>query len=186
MKNLLLLIILVLLSTKLFAQVPTPNLANGQNVCVNDVHFYGDQTIDPTSTYQFSILPIQPFNTVNQQIEVTWTLPGIYTITMVKTNANGCELTTTATINVNDIIIATIDPIEICEGDPVQNITGQNLGNNPVFSGTGVNGNTFNPAGLSAGIYNITVNSTLPNGCLITGIGTATIYSIPSGIIYTD
>jgi hypothetical protein len=105
---------------------------------------------------------------------------------MTETNANGCELITTAVINVSDAVTATINPIEICEGEPVQNITGQNLGNNPVFSGIGVTGNTFDPAGLSAGVYNITVNSTSPNGCLITGIGTATIYSTPTGVIYTD
>jgi hypothetical protein len=186
MKKILLILFLSVLTSTLLSQVPTPNIANGQSVCVNDVHYYGDQIIDPTATYQFSINPIQPFVASGQQIQVTWSTPGIYTITMTETNANGCELITTAVINVSDAVTATINPIEICEGEPVQNITGQNLGNNPVFSGIGVTGNTFDPAGLSAGVYNITVNSTSPNGCLITGIGIVTIYSTPTGVIYTD
>lgn len=186
MKNLLFSIIILLTSLTIYGQVPTPNVANGQSVCPNDVHVYGDQIIDPTSTYQFNIVPAQVFNIIGQQIQVTWTTPGVYTITMIETNAAGCEFTTTAQVTVQNTVQATIDPITVCQDGTVQNITGQNLGTNPVFSGTGVSGSTFNPAGLSSGVYNITVTSQTANGCPIAGVGTVTIEPLPTGIIYTD
>ena len=186
MKNLLFSIILLLTCFTVNAQVPTPNVANGQSVCPNDVHFYGDQFIDATSTYQFNISPAQAFNVIGQQIEVTWTTPGVYTITMIETNASGCEFTTTAQIVVQNSVQAIIDPITVCQDGAIQNITGQNLGTNPVFNGTGVSGSTFNPSGLASGVYNITVTSQTANGCPITGTGTVTIEPLPTGIIYTD
>ena len=186
MKNLLFSIIIILNSVCAFAQVPTPNLADGQTVCPNEVHFYGDQIIDPTSTYQFSIAPVQPFTSANQQIEVTWTTPGVYTITMIETNSAGCQFTTTAQIIVQNITQAVIDPIVVCQGGNIQNITGTNLGTNPVFNGVGVSGTSFNPTGLAPGVYNISVVSQTANGCSIIGAGTATVEPLPSGIIYTD
>jgi len=186
MKNLLFSIVILLTSLTAYSQVPTPNAANGQTVCPNETHFYGDQVIDPTSTYQFSIVPAQPFTVSSQQIQVTWTTPGVYTMTMIETNASGCQFTTTAQITVQNAVTATIDPIVVCEGGIAQNITGQNLGSNPVFSGTGVNGTTFNPSGLLAGNYTITVTSQTAGGCPITGTGTVTVEPLPTGIIYTD
>ena len=112
--------------------------------------------------------------------------PGTYTITMIETNSSGCQSTTTAQVVVQNIVQATINPIVVCEQGTIQNITGQNLGVNPVYNGPGIVGNTFNPAGLSPGVYNITVNSQTANGCPITGVGTATIEPLPTGTIYTD
>jgi len=186
MKNLLFSIIILLTSLTAYCQVPTPNAANGQTVCPNETHFYGDQVIDPTSTYQFSIVPAQPFTAASQQIQVTWATPGVYTMTMIETNAAGCQFTTTAQITVQNIVQATVNPIVVCEGGLVQNITGQNLGINPVFSGTGVSGTTFNPAGLAPGTYTITVTSQTANGCPVTGTGTVTVEPLPTGVIYTD
>ena len=48
MKNLLLSLIFILVNVTLFAQVPTPNVADGQIVCPNAVHFYGDQVVNST------------------------------------------------------------------------------------------------------------------------------------------
>jgi hypothetical protein len=186
MKNLFLLLIFILVNVTLFAQVPTPNVADGQIVCPNAVHFYGDQVVNPTSTYTFSIVPAQAFTTVGQQIQVTWVTPGVYTMTMTETNAAGCQFVTVAQITVQPNVIATIDPIVICQDGADVVITGQNLGTNPVFNGPGVSGNVFDPTGLAPGIYNITVTSQTANGCSITGTGTATVEPLPTGIIYTD
>ena len=147
MKNLFLLLIFILVNVTLFAQVPTPNAANGQIVCPNEVHFYGDQVVNSTSTYTFSIVPAQTFTTVGQQIQVTWVTPGIYTMTMTETNAAGCQFVTVAQITVQPNVIATIDPIVICQDGADVVITGQNLGTNPVFNGPGVSGNVFDPTG---------------------------------------
>lgn len=186
MKNLFLSLIFILLTSTVFGQVPTPNVADGQIVCPNEMHYYGDQVVNPTSTYTFSIVPAQAFTTVGQQIQVTWVTPGVYTMTMTETNSAGCQFVTVAQITVQPNVIATIDPIVICQdgGDVV--ITGQNLGVNPIFNGTGVFGNTFDPTGLAPGVYNINVVSQTANGCSITGTGTATVEPLPTGIIYTD
>jgi len=186
MKNLLLSLIFILVNITLFAQVPTPNIADGQIVCPNAVHFYGDQVVNPTSTYTFSIIPAQAFTIVGQQIQVTWVIPGVYTMTMTETNSAGCQFVTIAQITVQPNIIATIDPIVVCQNGGDVPITGQNLGVNPIFNGTGVAGNIFDPTGLAPGVYNINVVSQTANGCSITGTGIATVEPLPTGIIYTD
>lgn len=186
MKSLFLSFIFILVSISILAQVPTPNIADGQVVCPNEMHYYGDQIVNPTSTYNFSIVPAQTFTTVGQQIQVTWTTPGVYTMTMTETNSAGCQVVTVAQITVQPNVIATIDPIVVCQNAADVVITGQNLGVNPIFNGTGVFGNVFDPAGLAPGIYNITVTSQTTNGCSITGTGTVTINPLPTGIIYTD
>lgn len=186
MKSLFLSFIFILVGTNILAQVPTPNIADGQVVCPNEMHYYGDQVVNPTSTYTFSIVPAQVFTTVGQQIQVTWVTPGVYTMTMTETNSAGCQFVTIAQITVQPNVIATIDPIVLCQDGGNVTITGQNLGTNPIFNGPGVSGNTFNPAGLAPGTYNITVVSQTANGCSITGAGTATVEPLPTGIIYTD
>ena len=168
------------------AQVPTPNIANGQQVCLGETNFYGDAIIDPASTYDFSIDNSQAFTVVGQQIEVDWTTAGVYTIEMIETNASGCEFITTATITVIDVIVATVDPISVCEDGFLQTITGSNLGLTPVYSGTGVSGTEFDPTGLAPGDYTITVTSTTVNGCPVSGTGIATVETLPTGVIYTD
>lgn len=186
MKKVIFLIVFLLVSLIGYAQVPTPNLAQGQILCVGENHYYGDQVLDPTSTYSFTISGGQPFTIVGQQINVTWNTVGTYTITMIETNAAGCQFTTTATITVSPAGIAILDPIVVCEEGSTQLITGTNLGVNPVFSGPGITSNTFNPTGLAPGTYNYTVTSTNANGCPITGTGTITITPLPTGTIYTD
>jgi len=110
----------------------------------------------------------------------------VYTMTMTETNSAGCQVVTVAQITVQPNVIAIIDPIVVCQDAADVVITGQNLGVNPIFNGTGVFGNVFDPAGLAPGIYNITVTSQTTNGCSITGTGTVTINPLPTGIIYTD
>ena len=186
MKNLVLSIIFILLCVSSYAQVPTPLVANGQTVCVGANHHYGDQVITPSSTYTFSILPIQAFSVVGKQINVTWTTQGTYTMTMTETTAAGCLYTTTCIITVQPPTTVSLNPIVVCQDGLPQTITGTNIGLNPSFSGTGVSNNTFNPAGISPGIYTINLTSTTANGCTTVGTTTATINPLPTGIIYTD
>ena len=96
MKKIIFTLILTILSVVGYSQVPTPNPANGDFYCPNDVQVYGDQVIDPNATYSFSITPAFPFNVISggDQIEVTWTTPGVYTIefdkgvVQIETNVN--------------------------------------------------------------------------------------------------
>ena len=101
MKKIILTLILTVLSIVGYSQVPTPNPANGDFYCPNDVQVYGDQVIDPLATYSFTIVPAFPFNVISggDQIEVTWTNPGVYTISITKTIGQ-CSSTAQATITV--------------------------------------------------------------------------------------
>lgn len=190
-KYILLLLTFCLLSNFANAQVPTPNAANGQQYCVGTTVVYGDAP-QPTlgSTYSFNITgtSAQTFTNIssNTQIQVLWNTPGSYTITMTETSAAGCIITTQSNITVAPAIVATIDPITVCENGATQPITGLNLGINPVYSGTGVVANVFDPTGLAPGVYNISVTSTDANGCSITGTGTATVSPLPNATINSD
>ena len=186
MKNLVVSIIFILLCATCYAQVPTPIVANGQTVCVGANHHYGDQVITPSSTYAFSITPVQAFSVVVKQINVTWTVQGVYTMTMTETTSAGCLYTTTCIITVLPPITVALDPIVVCQDGLPQTITGTNIGSNPSFSGVGVSNNTFNPSGIAPGIYTINLTSTTASGCVTVGTTTATINPLPTGIIYTD
>lgn len=186
MKNLVLSIIFILLCVSSYAQVSTPFVANGQTVCVGANHHYGDQIITPSSNYAFSIVPVQAYSTVGQQINVTWTTAGTYTMTMTETTSAGCLYTTTCIITVLPPITVSLNPIVVCQDGLPQTITGTNIGSNPSFSGVGVSNNIFNPTGIVPGIYTINLTSTTANGCIIIGTTTATVNPLPTGIIYTD
>ncbi|MEZ4959442.1 MAG: gliding motility-associated C-terminal domain-containing protein [Saprospiraceae bacterium] len=80
-------------------------------------------------------------------------LSGIITLTFTPT-AGQCATTATTTINVNVPItpIITGVPAAICQSDPAIPLPTGQSGINGNWSGTGVSGNTFNPAGLSGNI----------------------------------
>ena len=180
MKKLLILLLLTLLSVTVYAQVPTPNPANNTFYCPNEVQVYGDQVIDPLATYSFSITPAFPFTIISggDQIEVTWTTPGAYTIEITKTIGE-CSSVAQALITVYPPTIPVVIIDALCQGNGTINLTANPLGTNPVFGGTGVTGNTFNAAGLAQGVYPITFTSTDANGCPMTGNGSITITPPP-------
>lgn len=190
MKKILFTLLTLCLTANLFAQVPTPNIANGAQYCVGTTKVYGDNPLDPLNTYTFNITgtSAQAYITISSgdQIQVTWATAGSYTITINETDPNGCTVTYAANITVNPVLTATIDPITVCEDGSTQPITGTNLGVNPVYSGTGVVSTVFDPTGLSANSYTITVTSTDANGCPITGTGTATVNPTPTGTINSN
>ena len=179
----------ILLSIVGYSQVPTPNAANGSQYCVGTTKVYGDQPLTPGSTYTFAVAPAQAFTaiTAGTQFQVTWNTPGTYTLTLTETNASGCTSTYTATITVNNVGIATINPEQACEGSTTLiPITGSNLGTNPVFSGPGVVGTNWNPSGLAPGSYTINVTSTTASGCPITGTVVFVINPQPTGTLNSD
>jgi hypothetical protein len=188
MKKILFSLLLVLLTIVLSAQIPTPNPANNNTYCLNDVQVYGDQVIDPLAAYTFSILPVVPFTSISSgdQIQVTWSVAGTYTITITKT-IGLCSSTSSATITVLPPTIPIVIVDAICQGNGTINLTSNPLGTNPVFTGTGVVGSVFNASGLATGAYPITFTSTDVNGCPMSGSGSITITPPPSTpVIYTD
>jgi hypothetical protein len=188
MKKLLTTLVIVLIAMISYSQVPTPNPANGNFYCPNDIKVYGDQVIDPLATYSFSITPVIPFNTISSgdQIEVTWTTPGAYTIEITKTIGQ-CSSTSRATITVYPPTNPVVINEALCQGNGTINLTANPTGTNPVFTGTGVVGNTFNASGLPPGNYPITFTSTDANGCAMTGTGLIVITPPPAvPTIYTN
>jgi len=184
----LLLILLSLVSLTTYAQIPTPNPANNTSYCLNEIQVYGDQIIDPNAVYSFNITPAFPFTTISNgdQIEVTWDTPGVYTIEITKTIGQ-CSSIGTATITVFPATIPQITTTSICQGNNIINLTSIPLGTNPIFSGVGVIGNTFNSTGLVPGVYNITFTSIDLNGCPMSGNGSITITPPPTiPIIFTN
>jgi len=180
MKKIIFTIVLTILSLVSFAQVPTPNPANGNFYCPNEVQVYGDQTIDPLATYSFTITPAFPFNVISggDQIEVTWTTPGVYTIEIEKTIGQ-CSSTAQATITIYPPTIPVVIVDVLCQGNGTINLTANPIGTNPVFGGTGVTNGVFNASGLNPGVYPINFTSTDANGCPMTGSGSITVTPPP-------
>jgi hypothetical protein len=188
MKKIIIILGFLLVTLLGYGQVPTPNSANNNTYCLNDVQVYGDQIIDPLAAYTFSIVPAVPFTLISSddQIQVTWSVAGIYTINITKT-IGLCSSTSSATITVLPPTIPIVIVDAICQGNGTINLTSNPLGTNPVFAGTGVVGSVFNATGLATGVYPITFTSTDANGCPMTGNGSITITPPPSTpIIYTD
>jgi hypothetical protein len=188
MKKIIFTLVLTLLSIVGFSQVPTPNPANGNFYCPNEVQVYGDQVIDPLATYSFVITPAFPFNVISggDQIEVTWTTPGVYTVEITKTIGQ-CFSVAQAQITVYPPTIPAVINDALCQGNGTINLTANPIGSNPVFAGTGVTGTVFNASGLLQGNYPITFTSTDVNGCPMTGNGLIVITPPPvTPIIYTD
>lgn len=189
MKKLILFTILLLLGVVANAQVPTPNSVAGitTDVCLGTIKVYGDQPIDPAATYSFTVDNGETINLISggDQAEITWDIVGTYVVTITKT-LNGCVTTATTTVNVTNTPTGTIDNQTICEGSSPTPLTGVNLGTGVVFSGTGVVGNTFDPAGLGAGNYVITSFGTDANGCQVVSTGTITITPLPTIIFNSN
>ena len=149
------------------AQIPTPNPSNGTTVCVNSTLTYGPATISAGVVYNYAISPVIPFTPVSggSQIEVTWTTPGVYTITLSDNDA--CTSDITATITVTSTGVITGPDIIVC----------QNTGNYPIVTNTP--GATFTMGGLpiadidsdilAPGSYTINATFTDANGCISTG-----------------
>jgi len=178
-KLLLLLSTLVLFNVSGFSQVPTPFVADGQQKCVGSTVIYGPSVIDPTFTYSFNIVPAQAFTSISggDQIQVTWNTVGVYNIETTVTDANGCSSSSISTITIVPLFNIVVTDQVVC-----QNSSPFALISNPVgvtWSGVGVVGNNFDPAGLAPGVYPITATFIDANGCQGTGNGTITITPLP-------
>jgi Secretion system C-terminal sorting domain/PKD domain len=100
---------------------------------------------------------------------------GTQTITYTFTNANGCTGSSQTTITVNPLPVVsagTYDPV--CINAAPITLIGSPVGG--TFSGTGVTGNTFNPA---VGTQTITYTFTNANGCTNSNQSTITVNPLP-------
>jgi hypothetical protein len=100
---------------------------------------------------------------------------GTQTITYTFTDANGCANSNQSTITVNPLpIVSAGTYAPVCSNAAPITLTGSPAGG--IFSGTGVTGNTFNPA---VGTQTITYNFTDVNGCANSNQTTITVNPLP-------
>lgn len=163
---------LIGLITSNFAQVSCPD-----TVCVGDNVTYSVVNT-PGSTYNWELSPLGPLiPTVNFQ-NITWNFqPGTYVLTVVETNQFNCiGQPQTCVIELVDAT-TTLEPIgPFCEGDSVVNLIATPIGG--IFSGSFINGNTFNPS--TAGTYTITYTFTNQQGCVSQSIITVIVNPLPN------
>jgi PKD repeat protein len=90
---------------------------------------------------------------------------GSHKLTYQFTDSLGCSDTASGAVAVNSAPVVTVSgfPITRCSGDGAITLSGSPGGG--TWSGTGISGNNFDPAGLSTGIYAATYSLTDINGC---------------------
>src|SRR5450759_4638091 len=136
---------------------------------------YPDATINPVGNLcQYD----QPVTLTAHDAGGTWSGPGVtgdifdpsaagagtHTIKYSITTGSGCTNSDQTTITVLPSPDATIAPIGIlCYNNPVITLTANDSGG--TWSGTGVAGNTFNPAAAGTGNHIITYNISNVHGC---------------------
>lgn len=107
---------------------------------------------------------------------------GTQTVTYTYTNANGCTNADVATITVNAVPVVSAGnyPAVCADASPVS-LAGTPVGG--TFSGTGVTGNTFNPA---SGTQTITYTYTSPQNCTNSSTSIIQVNNLPTINAGTD
>ncbi|MCX6271995.1 MAG: T9SS type A sorting domain-containing protein, partial [Bacteroidetes bacterium] len=107
---------------------------------------------------------------------------GTFTITYTYTDGMGCTNVATQDITVNELPVVTLNPLApICvNAEPVV-LNGLPVGG--IYTGDGVNGNTFNPAIAGVGIHTITYTYADANGCSNFATQTITVNEQPEVIL---
>ncbi len=112
---------------------------------------------------------------------------GTFAVTYNYTDANGCSNTATKNIIVNGgaSVFAGSD-FSVCVGGPVVDLAGRVTPGGGTFTGTGVNGTSFNPANVTPGSYTITYSLANSYGCSGTDQVVITVNSLPTVNAGTD
>lgn len=103
--------------------------------------------------------------------------PGSTSVYTVSGQASGCAPSApmTATVTVNALPVVSVTPVSgtLCTNNSPVALTGSPAGG--TFSGTGVSGNTFNPATSGAGTFTVTYHYTDANSCTNTAAETVAV-----------
>ena len=103
---------------------------------------------------------------------------GTHTINYTYTNANGCTHSVITTITVNALPVVNAGTYAtVCLNGSAVALAGTPAGG--TFSGTGVTGNSFNPATAGVGTHTLTYNYTDANACANSATTTITVNSLP-------
>ncbi len=104
---------------------------------------------------------------------------GTHTINYTYTDANSCANSATTTITVSVLPVVNAGTYAtVCVNAAAVNLAGTPAGG--TFSGTGVTGNSFNPATAGAGTHTITYNYTAGSGCANSATTTITVDPLPT------
>jgi len=87
------------------------------------------------------------------------------------TCGSGNSTTGTLTVNSKPVVTITNPPTSLCTSDPAVTLSASQAGG--VWTGQGMNGDKFSPAGLTAGTYTVSYSVANSSGC--TGVATANI-----------
>lgn len=105
---------------------------------------------------------------------------GNHTITYTYTDAAGCSGSATNTWRVNALPTVTLATLpNVCSNTPTLSLTGGSPAGG-TYSGTGVSGNTFNPAVSGNGTFAITYTYTDNNGCTNSAQRNITVNAAPT------
>jgi gliding motility-associated-like protein len=105
---------------------------------------------------------------------------GTHTITYTYTDGNGCSNSTNGSITVNGLPTVTLSAQSaVCISAPSFPLSGGSPSGG-TYSGNGVSGGNFSPAGAGAGTHTITYTYTDGNGCTNTANNTLTVYALPT------
>jgi hypothetical protein len=143
-------------------------LASDNVICLGETIQLEAENLTPGNfVFQWSpaIAGMEPQNGMAQTVVVAPPATMTFTVTVNDADA-GCDTAVSVNVTVNPapgVLIAdladqyyTSDPPAIMEGIPAGG----------VFSGPGVNGNTFSPGNVGVGTYTITYTYTDPDGCI--------------------
>lgn len=153
--------------------LPTVTLGSFTSVCANDAAFNLNGG-SPSGGDYF----------VNDSLRTQFDPPewgaGTYSVRYEFTNANGCKNTATSTILVNALPNVQLSSFASkCINSGLLTLSGGTPAGGS-YSGTGVSGNSFNPAVSGVGTFTITYSYSDANGCGNSATQTITVNDLPT------
>jgi hypothetical protein len=103
---------------------------------------------------------------------------GVISVTATESNCTSAPSSFTLTVNQLPVVGLGSSTSSVCEQGSIVTLTGAPTGG--IYSGIGVNGNSFSPATLAVGTYTLTYTYVDVNSCSNTATTTIVINSIPS------
>jgi hypothetical protein len=150
------------------------SLEDTMNLCAGDAYPTLSAIYHPENTYQWLKDGVAIAGATSADLVTIE--DGAYTVQV--TNPNACSNTSNAFIINSEFSFSGLDTT-VCELDAPLTLTG--IPADGTFSGTGINGNVFDPAVAGAGIYDISYNYTNTQGCDTTVVQTIEV-TICTGI----
>ncbi len=143
--------------------------------CINDVPFALAEKTNVVGSYSGTGVSNNVFNPKVAGVGKT-------TVTVVVSGENGCQTSKSFQIEVKAGTALSFTTLEsLCADTTAINLLATPTGGS--FSGAGVSGDTFSPAGLAAGKYALVYTYTADNGCVETMSDTVRVKAVPSPVI---